>query len=571
MKKIFVSIAMCTAVLLGVNACQKETAETVVPGDGHDVAVCKIDYSATLEQPEKSGQTGSKTYLGGEYYNLVYWYAKDEAKSIEADKIVLLGVGGTGAARHHDILAVKSVNEDDKRSAIFELSEVPQVELEELACAVYPSDCVDYDNTVLTKINEGSTGSLEGVISGTVTVNFPATQTYVENSFSNGANIAVGKEVKTLNPGKTSGKSEIQFRNAFGVLELQLKGDFKVGKIKVSGHNGEKLNGKFKIDLAGIDGKDTFTGAVATADRTDGDDVITLDCTANGGVQLSTETYTTFDIVVPVDAFKDPDEEGNKIGGFTAVIYDVTNAPEFTVLATEKDNTIHRSKIKAMPEMTFDGDTPKFKEVEYLQSAADGKTQIINTNYYTKETVGIFINFKINTKYTGVQCIMGSFKNGDKLSIVKSTDHTNRFNLYFGNDDVDGYVEGDWSKSHKIRVENNYGYIDDKNGKKINSGTIKISGENQLYLFGSATSTTGSGGNPGLKGGYVYSAHITDEGVKVRDFIPCCCVSGKYTDGDGNKPAEAVTTAKPGMLDLVSGNLFINQAEGDFTYGPYVN
>lgn len=565
MKKIFVSIAMCTAVLLGVNACQKETAETVVPGDGHDVAVCKIDYSATLEQPEESDQTGSKTYLGGNKYNLVYWYAKDEAKSIEADKIVLLGVGGgTGEARHHDILAVKSVNEDDKRSAIFELSENPQVELEELACAVYPSDCVDYDNTALVKIDGGPTGSLEGIISGTVTVNFPATQTYVENSFSNGANIAVGKEVKTLNPGKTSGKSEIQFRNAFGVLELQLKGSFKVGKIKVSGHNGEKLNGKFNINLDNIDDA-AFTGAVATADRTDGDDVITLDCTGvtGGGVQLSTETYTTFDIVVPVDAFKDPDEEGNKIGGFTAVIYDVTNAPEFTVLATEKDNTIHRSKIKAMPEMTFDGDTPKFKEVEYLTSGSV-KRKYINTKYNTKTTVGIFINLKV-TDDKGVQRIMGSFKDGDKLSIVKSTDHTNRFNLYFGNNDTDGYVEGKWTESHKIRIDNNYGYLDTNDRVKINRGTINIKGESPLYLFGDATTTS-----YWFKG-EVYSAHITDEGVKVRDFIPCCCVSGKYTDGDGNKPAEAVTTAKPGMLDLVSGNLFINQAEDDFTPGPYVN
>lgn len=527
-------MAMCAAVLVSMAACQKETDGNIVPGNNGEV--WKMDYCATFEEQTPNV---AKTYLGGDNKNLVYWDA--------SDKIVLLGVEGTQEGRHKEILTVKSVTEENKRVALFELSESPQIGLEELACAVYPSDCVDYANTEISKSEEGSTGDLEGTIEGTVAVNFPATQTYAEDSFGNGANVAVGKEVKTFNQGKTSGSSSILFRNAFGVLELQLKGDFKVGKIKVTGHNGEKLNGRFNISLENIDDPANFKGAVATADRTEGDDVITLDCTANGGVQLNTETATTFYIVVPIGAFKN---------GFSVMVYSATGNHTFDVVATVKDNTVHRSKIKSMPEVVT---RPAYQKADYVKSPLNNNPYI-DTGYKPKST----------------DCTEGKMRWDDDVLPQNSFYGANpkiAFTSWY--DSVNAIYRQRWND---VTININIG--------KSDIITVKQDGLN-FYLngvlkktFGAANWTSsynallfarndasGKAEEP-VTSGRIYYFKIKNNGVSIRDYVPCYVVSGQVgKDEKGNVAA----AGSIGMLDIVTGRLYVNRGSGNFTKGGDVS
>lgn len=189
--------------------------------------------------------------------------------------------------------------------------------------AVYPYqdnlDCLPiYNGSVLTSF----------LVSN---FNVPVTQNYVINSFSNGVfpMVAVTSGVRD---------HKLNFKNMFGVLKLQLKGDRVVKSISVTGKNNEVLAGNATIS-AYLDG----SVPVIIMDNK-GAKTVTLDC-GEAGVQLNHETPTMFMIALPPVPFDK---------GFDVVITDVND--NIKTLSTSASNSIDRSMILSMPGVNLDSE-----------------------------------------------------------------------------------------------------------------------------------------------------------------------------------------------------------------------
>lgn len=263
-------------------------------------ATKSLSLNATVEQHEDV----TKTYLDGTY---VKWTANDEIAVFDnattPKKAELKTTLGDVTSASFNVEVSKDDGFDDANAS----------------WAIYP-----YSAT--------SSATTAGVITFTV----DGTQNYVENSFDPEHNVMVGK-VQDGN---------IAFKNAFGLLKLQLKGVMKVGKIELTGGNSEKLYGTFTANAAS-----GYTAEYSTG----GGSTITLDCTGVGGVQLDAETATAFYFVVPAGAFGDDSN-----GGFTATVYDIVDyvsgawaSPatadyNVDVTTSNKINVINRAKVRAM-------------------------------------------------------------------------------------------------------------------------------------------------------------------------------------------------------------------------------
>lgn len=216
---------------------------------------------------------------------------------------------------------------------------------------------------------------------GVITFTVDGTQNYVMDSFDPAHNVMVGTVVD----------SKVAFKNAFGLLKLQLKGVMRVGKIELTGGNNEKLYGTFTANAAS-----DYTAEYSTG----GGETITLDCTGVGGVQLTTTVSTAFYFVVPVGAFGTAGH-----GGFTATVYDYSDYNgeswggsakyRLNVATTRTSNVINRSKVRAMNAATVSLLPSDYTQVQYLQS--DGN-QYITTSY----TVDTTKDFTVEAGYNDI-------------------------------------------------------------------------------------------------------------------------------------------------------------------------
>ena len=293
---------ICAAALVMFAACQKE-----------ENAAQKVSLTASLEQQVDPSET--KTALGPS--NTVVWSEGDAIKvhtDAGLEKLTLVSGAGTTSASFG---STTGENPD---------------------YAIYPSS-----------VNPSISGS-------TFTFTLPATQIYAENSFANGANVAVAK----IDGGN------MRFKNVCGVLKLQLKGSMKVKKIELTGKSSENLWGTFTVDANNVSNGATYVS--------DGGTTVTLDCSHNnetsenagdGGVQLEFETATIFNIVVPVDAFAH---------GFETTVYDVNGDAYNTSVETTSDNTIERSTITKMPSKAVTLLPSDYTELSYIQT--DGAAYI---------------------------------------------------------------------------------------------------------------------------------------------------------------------------------------------------
>ena len=153
-------------------------------------------------------------------------------------------------------------------------------------------------------------------------INIPATLSYAENSFSNGAfpMAAVTSSTEDMN---------FTFKNLLGGLKLQLKGNVNVNTITVTGNNNEDLAGKGDVSVA-------FGGVPYINLNENRSKTVTLNCY---GVQLNETTATVFIIPLP------PVTMAN---GFTVTVTGTDG--QSVEIKTTKPQTIERSKLLKMPE-----------------------------------------------------------------------------------------------------------------------------------------------------------------------------------------------------------------------------
>ena len=200
----------------------------------------------------------------------------DDGKSIlwnTGDAVSAFFSGSSNAKYQYD-------GDDAVATADFKLSMIGQKGIElSKSYAVYP---YHDDNT---SVLEGGVEKLQ--------VNFPAEQTYAENSFGRGASVMVGV-------GESADDTDFYFRNACGYLVIKLKGEnVTVKSIALTALGGEKIAGAGLITAS--------HGAAPVVAMTDeGSSTITLNC--GEGVALDADA-TEFWFAMPPVTFS----EGFKI------------------------------------------------------------------------------------------------------------------------------------------------------------------------------------------------------------------------------------------------------------------
>ena len=298
MKKIVLALALA-AVLAG---CQKPEVECLV--ESNDV------FSASVE--EFTAQTKTALAPG----NYVVWSAGDRLAIFQgsaiADEYKLVeGSEGLNGGSFQWVAKDNVVNDNFNAGT-------------ELPCnvAFYP-----YSQGMLLAGDMEDGGKKTFTLTNLV---LPEVQTYVANSFGNGAfpMVAVTQNMDDHN---------LKFKNVGGALKLQLKGSCVVKSIKVEGKNGEKLSGAATVTA------NANNQAPVIKMASDASETVTLDC--GDGVQLSESEAANFYIAIPPVVFAN---------GFVVTVT-AADEKEYTVDATDA-NTVLRSSILVMPEVTIESE-----------------------------------------------------------------------------------------------------------------------------------------------------------------------------------------------------------------------
>lgn len=158
----------------------------------------------------------------------------------------------------------------------------------------------------------------------TVVIDVPQNQTYLQNSFGEGANVTAAVWA--------SGK-QMQFRSLAGALKLKFTGSKTVKRIEIADNDpASVLWGKCTLT---IDQAASEVSSVSWANEDSGRNRLVLDC-ANG-VTLGNDAVL-FYLVVPEGAFSK---------GFTCTLYDSLDA-EVKSIVTEQNRRINRNEILEM-------------------------------------------------------------------------------------------------------------------------------------------------------------------------------------------------------------------------------
>ena len=231
-------------------------------------------------------------------------------------------------------------------------------------------------NPISTSSSTGSSGSLPSFIGGTVEsisnnvayypyssgtelakdgssylldgIELPATQTYAEGSFGNGSfpMVAVTSSVSDLT---------LKFKNILGGIKFQLKGSARIASISLSGNADEVLCGAANVTVS--------TSATPTIELTDADaKTVTLDC-GTEGVQLNTETATSFIIALPPMTMA---------SGFTATVTDTYGRT--MEIKSVKSQEIRRSGILKMPVLDYTGTVEDYNNEPFTITSVGSTT-----------------------------------------------------------------------------------------------------------------------------------------------------------------------------------------------------
>lgn len=296
MKKIFASLTIFAAMLAG---CQKP--ELDVPAGVQEA------YTATVEA------FGAQTKTSLAPNNQIIWTADDRLAVFQASTIadeykLVEGCEGLTNASFRIVAEDVTLNGDFVAG-----TEIP------CNVAVYP-----YSENLVLSVVKGE-DEKQFNISNIV---LPQTQTYAENSFSNGAFMmaAVTETFKDHN---------LKFKNVMGAVKFQFKGDKTVKTVAIKGNNGELLSGAAVVTVNENNLNPTITMAPDAMNE------VVLDCAE--GVQLNETEATDFVIALPPVKFE---------AGFTVTVTDSEGSVN-TIISDNPRNAVLRSAILVMPVMTL--------------------------------------------------------------------------------------------------------------------------------------------------------------------------------------------------------------------------
>ena len=237
-------------------------------------------------------------------------------------------------------------------------------------------------------------------------ITLPATQTYAENSFGNGAfpMTAITSSTSDMN---------LKFKNVLGGLKLQLKGTASIASISVKGNNDEILCGAAELTVS--------TGSTPSINLTDATaQTVVLDC--GSGVQLDADEATSFIIALPPMVMS---------GGFTIIVID-TESKQMEIKTT-KSQTIARSNILKMPAVVYEGSVVQ----EPFTITSTGSTSVAINKIGSP--ADITLEYRVDSRDwaaytigTGVELADGQalqFRAGEDGNSSFSTDYDNCYNI----------------------------------------------------------------------------------------------------------------------------------------------
>ena len=220
-----------------------------------------------------------------------------------------------------------------------------EVEFAKVASGGLQLDPINYSRGIypydpnITVVTEGEVDAIN--------VTYPAVQTYAPNSFGRGANLMIA-----TGDGPTG--EMLHFRNACGYLVIKLYGKATVKSITLSAVDGvSKIAGKATIVT------DENKIPVATMSD-DASTSVTLDCSNNGGVALSTDQNnpTEFWFALPPVDIK---------GGIRIVVTDMND--NIYTKQTTKDVNITRNNVQPMAALQFVSNIPASNKIWYTKVA----------------------------------------------------------------------------------------------------------------------------------------------------------------------------------------------------------
>ena len=176
----------------------------------------------------------------------------------------------------------------------------------------------------------------------------PQVQKYSEGTFA--------KEAFIMAAASAADQNNLTFKNACGLLKLQLKGDITVKSIHLKGNAMEYLSGPAEVIVY----NDVRTPSITMLTDEASEEVV-LDC--GEGVSLNPDSPVPFYIVLPPVAFE---------SGFQVTVYDSHGGKK--ILNTSKANRVRRSGILTMPEVVVneeDMDVPVNAEIQILNNSFD--------------------------------------------------------------------------------------------------------------------------------------------------------------------------------------------------------
>ncbi len=375
MKKIFKYISFAIAISASL-ACTQEIDFPQQPEGS-------VKIRAVLEGAD---QKETKTSLGAPVDNIypVLWSEGDEIKILTAGHRVSDGVG----------TKMSLISGAGENVGVFS-GDVPALPAGcQLYYAVYPY-------TAEVSIGDGELGhhwqearpeteSEDYFYSNYVIFSLPAVQKYAKSSFASGYNpsLAITKDA-------ASQDAELRFKNLCGLLQLNITGNIKIGKITLTNHVNCPLWGTLLARYRASTKEPIEEYALHLYnDQTDEMDiehpktVLTLDC--GEGVQLGEEP-TDFYFALPVETgalYWDPGQSHFYFGektlstGFTVRVYD-TNGNEVYTQIADTENSIIRSKIRQMPVIDI-----RSKELTDLSANGTANSYIVPANTSAKFYAG---------------------------------------------------------------------------------------------------------------------------------------------------------------------------------------
>ena len=185
-----------------------------------------------------------------------------------------------------------------------------------------------------------------------------------------------------------------------------------------------------------------------------------------------------------------------------------------------------------------------YRQLEYIESSG---TQYINTAFNPNQNTRVTMDITpLNVIQSKMWCAFGCRTSSRYFGLYKASTGSMNLTWFYGTN-YSNYFSVDYTARHLFEVNKNTANVDGVQ-KSYPAQTFQLT--RPMYLF----CDDDSGQATSLSAARLYSCRIYDNGVLIRDFIPC-------------KNADGVV----GLWDDVSSSFYANAGTGTFTAGPVVN